>query len=260
VLSAFNKVFNAGLSQPETGGKAMNINKETTIRISGWLLIGLLNAVVLSACSSRSKPPPAPKTQTAKSAKTGAIWGGLAGLVFGGNLSDAVEGAVIGGAGGAVYGSVKGSQQLKAEKNDLARQQLRIEQERNYILQDEIAASKASQGTYAPQANEELLTRAFGSDNVRSLKALRDCDHRRAQLYAMAGGNSDFLSHRLASVYLEAMIAEDLGNSNTAAAAYQQIVVQDASIANADRARMETLDALTDVRAERRTMGIVCGK
>ena len=97
----------------------MNINKETTIRISGWLLIGLLNAVVLNACSSRSKPPPAPKTQTAKSAKTGAIWGGLAGLVFGGNLSDAVEGAVIGGAGGAVYGSVKGNQQIKAEKNEL---------------------------------------------------------------------------------------------------------------------------------------------
>ena len=56
------------------------------------------------------------------------------------------------------------------------------------------------------------------------------------------------------------MIAEDLGNGNTAAAAYQQIVVMDASITNGDRARMETLDALTDVRAERRTMGINCSK
>jgi hypothetical protein len=230
------------------------------IRVSGWLLMGLLSAIMLSACSSRSKPPPSPKTQTASSAKTGAIWGGLAGLVFGGSLSDAVGGAVIGGAGGAVYGSVKANEQVKKEKNALARQQLRIEQERNYILQDEIAASKASQSTYTPQANEELLTRAFGADNVRSLKALRDCDHRRAQLYAMAGGNSDFLSHRLASVYLEAMIAEDRGDSKAAAAAYRQIVVQDASIANADRARMETLDALTDVRADRRTMGISCGR
>jgi hypothetical protein len=238
----------------------MKNSTKTTIRVSGWLLVGLLSTVVLSACSSRSKPPPAPKTQTASSAKTGAIWGGLAGLVFGGSLSDAVGGAVIGGAGGAVYGSVKANEQIKKEKNELSKQQLRIEQERNYILQDEIAESKSSQGSYAPQVDEELLIRAFGEDNVRSLNALRDCDHRRAQLYAMAGANSDFLSHRLASNYLEAMIAEDRGDNKTAAAAYRQIVVQDASIANADRARMETLDALTDVRAERRTMGISCGK
>ncbi len=240
--------------------KSMNTKTKTMIRVSVWLLFGLLSAIVLTACSSRSKAPSHPKTQTASSAKTGAVWGGLAGLVFGGSLSDAVEGAVIGGAGGAVYGSVKGNQQLKAEKNELTRQQVRIEQERNYILQDEIAASKASQGNYTPQGNEELLIRAFGHDNVRSLNALRDCDHRRAQLYAMAGANSDFLSHRLASVYLEAMIAEDQGDTKTAEAIYRQIVVQDASVATADRARMESLDALTDVRAARRTMGINCGK
>jgi hypothetical protein len=76
----------------------------------------------------------------------------------------------------------------------------------------------------------------------------------------MAGANSDFLSHRLASIYLEAMIAEDSGNTATAAAAYQQIVVQDAGITNTDRARMETLDELTNVRADRRAMGINCGK
>jgi hypothetical protein len=236
----------------------MNNSTKTTIRVSGWLLVGLATTIMLSACSSRSKPPPAPKTQTASSAKTGAVWGGLAGLVFGGSLSDAVEGAVIGGAGGAVYGSVKANEQMKKEKNELGRQQLRIEQERNYILQDEISAAKSSQGSYQPQANEELLIRAFGKDNVTSLHALRDCEHRRAQLYAMAGANSDFLSHRLASVYLEAMIAEDRADSSSAAVAYRQIVVQDASIATTDRARMETLDALTDVRADRRTMGISC--
>jgi hypothetical protein len=236
---------------------AMNI--KNTLRISAWLVMGLLSAMLLNSCSSQSKPAPTSKTQTAKSAKTGAVWGGLAGLVFGGSLSDAVEGAVIGGAGGAVYGSVKANEQLKSEKNDLAKQQLRIEQERNYILQDEIAESKASQGNYTPKADEELLIRAFGKDNVSSLNALRDCDHKRAQLYAMAGANSDFLSHRLAAIYLEAMIAEDQGNASAANVAYQQIVVQDASVTNTDRARMETLDALTDVLADRRRMNISCG-
>lgn len=238
----------------------MKSKTRSEIQVLIWLLAGFFSVSLISACSSRSKPPPPPKTQTAKSAKTGAVWGGLAGLVFGGSLSDAVEGAVVGGAGGAVYGSVKGNQQLKAEQNELARQQMRIEQERNYILQDEIAASRSSQGNYTPVADEQLLVRAFGQDNVRALTALRDCDHKRAQLYAMAGANSDFLSHRLASVYLEAMIAEDRGNSNSAAAAYQQIVILDASVTNTDRARMESLDALTDVRTDRRAMGISCNR
>jgi hypothetical protein len=230
---------------------------KNSFRLSGQLTICLLVIFMLSACSSRSKPPPAPKTQTAQSAKTGAIWGGIAGLVFGGSLSDAVGGAVAGGAVGAVYGSAKGNQQLKAEKNDLARQQLRLEQERNYILQDEIAATR-SNPSHQAQPTEDLLVRAFGQDNVNSLNALTRCDHKSAQLHAMAGGNSDFLSHRLASNYLEAMIAEDRGDQNAAAVAYQQIVVQDASVATVDRARMETLDALTDVRVERRAQGINC--
>ena len=49
----------------------------------------------------------AQRTQTAQSAKKGAIWGGLAGLVFGGGLSDVVVGAAVGGAGGAAFGHAK---------------------------------------------------------------------------------------------------------------------------------------------------------
>ena len=157
----------------------------------------------------------AQKTQTAQSAKKGAIWGGLAGLVFGGSLGDVVAGAAVGGAGGAAFGHVKERERQKRYELDIQDQALRLEQERNYILQDEIAEAKASQGHYTPEADRELLVRAFGEDNVRSLTALRDCDHKRAQLYAMAG-------------------------------------------ANTDRARMETLDALTDVIADRRNMGISC--
>ena len=236
----------------------MNSKTKSIFRVSGLLIICVLSALLLSACSSSSSRSAAPKTQTAKSAKTGAVWGGLAGLVFGGSLSDAVEGAVVGGATGAVYGSVKANEQVKRETNELGRQQVRIEQERNYILQDEIAASKADPGNYHPAADDDLLRRAFGSDNVNSLNSLRNCDYKNAQLYAMAGANSDFLSRRLASNFLEAMIAEDQGDPQTAEVVYNQIVVQDASIATVDRARMETLDALTDLRADRRNMGISC--
>ena len=142
----------------------------------------------------------AQSTQTARSAKKGAGWGALAGLVFGGSLWDVAGGAMVGAAGGA----------------------------------------------------------AFGSDNVDGLFALRDCQHEKAYLHAMAGANSDMLSHRLASTWLEAMISLDKKDSKTAHRAYQQIVVQDDTVANVEQAKTETTDAVVDVRADRKNMGIQC--
>ena len=74
----------------------------------------------------------------------------------------------------------------------------------------------------------------------------------------MAGANSDMLSHRLAASWLEAMIALDQKDSKTAHRAYQQVVAQDDSVANLEQAKDETTDALVDVRADRKNMGITC--
>jgi uncharacterized membrane protein len=208
----------------------------------------------------------AQQTQTARSAKKGAGWGALAGLVFGGSLWDVAGGAALGAAGGAAYGAAKGNEQQKQLRNDIAyaesQQRIRLEQERNYILADQKRAEMAGTATVVDQTNwmadRDLLNRAFGSDNVDGLFALRECQHEKAYLHAMAGANSDLLSHRLASSWLEAMIALDQKDSKTAHRAYQQVVAQDDSVANVEQAKKETTDALVDVRADRKNMGIAC--
>jgi uncharacterized membrane protein len=208
----------------------------------------------------------AQQTQTARSAKKGAGWGALAGLVFGGSLWDVAGGAALGAAGGAAYGAAKGNEQQKQLQNDIAysesQQRIRLEQERNYILADQKQAEMAGTATVVDQTNwmadRDLLNRAFGSDNVDGLFALRDCQHEKAYLHAMAGANSDMLSHRLASSWLEAMIALDQKDSKTAHRAYQQVVAQDDSVANIEQAKSETTDALVDLRADRKNLGIAC--
>jgi hypothetical protein len=208
----------------------------------------------------------AQSSQTARSAKKGAGWGALAGLVFGGSLWDVAEGAMVGAAGGAAYGAIKGNEEQKQIRNDIAysesQQRIRLEQERNAILANQKRAELAGRSEVATQANwmadRDLLNRAFGKDNVDGLYALRDCQHDKADLYAMAGANSDMLSHRLASTWLEAMIAQDRKDAKNANRAYRQIVVQDNTVANVEEAKAETLDALVDVRADRKNMGIQC--
>ena len=223
-------------------------------------LILLVTLLILAA------PAAAQQSQTAKSAKKGAGWGALAGLVFGGSLWDVAEGAAIGAAGGAGYGALKSNEQQKRIQADIAydesQQRLRLEQERNYILAEQKRAELEGQTQVATRdnwmADRDLLNRAFGEDNVNGLFALRDCHHEKAQLFALAGANSDMLSHRLAAIWLEGMIAEDRRDGAAAKRAYQQIVVQDQTVVNVEQAQGETIDALVDVRADRKVMGIQC--
>ena len=234
------------------------MNSKSNTLLSRFILITTLLIFTL--------PAVAQQTQTARSAKKGAGWGALAGLVFGGSLWDVAGGAMVGAAGGAAYGAAKGNEQQKQLRNDIAyaesEQRIRLEQERNYILADQKRAEMAGTSTVIDQTNwmadRDLLNRAFGSDNVDGLFALRDCQHEKAYLHAMAGANSDLLSHRLASSWLEAMIALDQKDSKTAHRAYQQVVAQDDSVANVEQAKDETTDALVDVRADRKNMGITC--
>jgi hypothetical protein len=222
--------------------------------------------ILITAMIILVAPVMAQQSQTAKSAKKGAGWGALAGLVFGGSLWDVAEGAAIGAAGGAGYGALKANEQQKRNRTDIAyaesQQRIRLEQERNYILAEQKRAELEGQTQVANQSNwmadRDLLNRAFGRDNVDGLFALRDCQHEKATLFALAGANSDMLSHRLAAIWLEAMIAEDKRDGAGAKRAYQQIVVQDQTVVNIEQAQGETIDALVDVRADRKVMGIQC--
>jgi outer membrane lipoprotein SlyB len=195
----------------------------------------------------------AQQTQTAQSAKRGAFWGGVAGLVFGGSLGDVVAGAAVGGAGGAAYGYAKGNERQKRSQLEIQDQALRLEQERNYVLQGQANKTRDQMAQ-----DHDLLVRAFGEDNVNGLNALVQCKHRDAYLYALAGANSDYLSHRLAAGWLEALVAQDQKDGVAAERAYMQLVAQDDTVGSVDQARDETIDVLVEVRAERSAQGIQC--
>lgn len=230
---------------------------ESTNTLSRLILIATLLVFSVSAMGQ--------KTQTAKSAKRGAGWGALAGLVFGGSVWDVAEGAVVGAAGGAAYGALKGNEQQKRVQSQIAyeesQQRIRIEQERNYILAEQKRAELAGQAVVDKtnwMADRELLNRAFGKDNVDGLFELRACQYDKALLHAFAGANSDMLSHRLSSIWLEAMIAQDRKDTATANRAYQRILAQDDTVSSIEQAQEETIDALVDVRADRKNEGIQC--
>ncbi len=189
------------------------------------------------------------KADVGRGAATGAAVGGLLGLVFGDNLGDVVGGAAIGAGAGAVGGAVSGSMKKKeAEKR--AQEQQKMQQQQQ--------AAKAQQAANDQQAQEQALVRAIGEDNYRGLLDLVDCQHQRAEALATAGGASSNPDHQLASLWLKALIANDLKQTDRTAELYQQIINADADIDTEQQASLETDKVLMDVRQERRAQGISC--
>jgi hypothetical protein len=236
--------------------------------------------VLVAACGT-------PQTQVGRSAKTGAGIGALAGLVFGGDLSDVVAGAAIGGLGGAAVGSAKSSEQQDAARTEIARQEatanarrenerlameqdaqaraaaqveyeqrLRVERERLVAEQQSASADGAIDANWL--ADPEMLVRAFGEDNVTGLYALRDCQHDTAIIAASAAENSTNASYQLTSVWLRAMVAVDLNRTVSANTAYRQLIVVDPEVLTMEEAESAAVDALAAVRADRAASGIVC--
>ena len=247
-------------------------------KISICLAIPIL---LIAACGT-------PETQVGKSAQTGAGVGALAGLVFGGSLSDVVTGAAIGGLGGAVVGSAKSAEQEDVARTEIARQEanqraqrederldmerdaqarataqaeyeqrLRVERER-LIAEQKNGSNSGGAAQSNWLADPELLLRAFGEDNMTGLYALRDCQHDKAIIAASAAENSANASYQLTSVWLRAMVAADLNRHVSSDNAYRQLIVLDPDVSTMAEAKSATVDALAAVRADRVSSGIVC--
>ena len=240
------------------------------IRIQPVVAILIAGSMLVAGCGT-------PKTQVGRSGKTGAATGALAGLVFGGSVTDMVTGAAVGGLAGAAVGSAKANEEEQRARTSLAeeesRRRLAMEQEamrraelqvqyeeriraERQRLEIATASGAASDGNWL--SDPEMLERAFGKDNVAGLYALRDCQHDKAIVAAAAAENSSTASHQLASVWLRAMVAADLDRETSARAAYGQLVTIDPEVMSIDDARQETEAAMAVVREDRQTMGIVC--
>lgn len=178
----------------------------------------------------------------------GAAVGGFMGLVLGDDIDDVAAGVVVGAGVGAVSGSMK---KKEAEK----RAQQQRAQEQKQLQQQTATAQKAASDQ---QAQEQALIRAVGEDNYRGLLALVDCEHQRAEALANAGAASSNSNHQLASLWLKALIANDLKQQDRTAVLYPQLVSADADIDTEQQASLETDKVLMDVRQERRARGIAC--
>ena len=174
--------------------------------------------------------------QAGRGAGQGAAIGGVLGLLLGDDLGDVFEGAAVGAAAGAVSGAISQSNRNRdAERAELDRLRGRemqlLEQERARTTQDErrrleeerlaltaermrleeqLAAARASSGS-APTTpdDEEAWIQAIGEDNYNSAEALVGCQHDRASFLAQAGNTTDNPDYRLASKWIETLIAVD---------------------------------------------------
>ena len=96
----------------------------------------------------------------------------------------------------------------------------------------------------------------IGQDNYEAYKALRECQYKRAYALAQVGAVSDNPDHQLASLWLEAVIAVDQGDSARARTLYPRIVDQDGDIDSAQQASLEADRVVLQIREERRALGI----
>ncbi len=168
----------------------------------------------------------------------GAAVGGFMGLVLGDDIDDVAAGAVVGAGVGAVSGSMK-----KKEAHESAKQKHQ---------------AKAAQKANAQQREDQALIRAIGEDNYRGLVALINCEHKRAEALANAGGASRNANHKLSSLWLRSIIANDLRQAERKQQLYKQLISADRDIDTLQQAGIEADKVLMDIRQERRAKGIAC--
>ena len=171
-----------------------------------------------------------------KGAGDGAALGALAGVIFGnGNvLDDAARGAVTGAAAGATVGFISG----ETEKGRNRRATRDAEQKR---FQEE----------QRQQQEEHQLNAQFGEDNVAAYYALLGENHARANALATAGETSTNKNHKLAAVWIKAMIAVDKQNNEEANKEFDRLISIDPIIDTREQAKIETDKLVLEMRKER---------
>ena len=106
--------------------------------------------------------------------------------------------------------------------------------------------------------NQALLERASGKDCIDGLFALCDCQHSTAKVCAAAVKNSNSAASKNAGNWLTALIAVDEHDENKANETFEKLTSTDPDVSSARQAREQTLDALLEVRNDRRALAISC--
>jgi osmotically inducible lipoprotein OsmB len=210
--------------------------------------LGLALAVFVSACAG---------TYAGEGAKTGAaggaVAGALGGLFFGGNvLGTAAAGAAAGAAGGAVVGGMtrKDSDSPPPEPAPQA-----PAGQESPSPPEAVPAPPA--GESEARERDRALEDRFGSENFEAAQLLAQCEHDRAISEARrAYQDGDTDERRAYALMLEAVAAEEVGDTATAAAVYPRFVELAPAYGPVDRARSEALSEVLKVQQARRDSGL----
>lgn len=171
-----------------------------------------------------------------RGAGTGAALGALAGVIFGDGdiISDAADGAFGGAATGAAVGLISGEvEKGRDRKNEKQRQeQIEIQRQKQYNSQQQLIAK-------------------FGRDNIEAYGALLDQNYARAEALAGAGETSNDSNHRLAAVWIKAMIAVDQRKDEKAKSVFDQLIAMDPILDTQAQASIEVDKLVLEMRKER---------
>jgi hypothetical protein len=200
----------------------------TMIRCLVSLLL-LVLAVATTGCAPGSQA----SEGASRGAKTGAVGGAVAGAVgsifWGGNaLENIAASAVIGAASGAAMGGMSGSEEDR-----------------------EIAAKREM------SERDMALQQKLGNDNFEAAKELARCKHRTAIGKARtAYGRAADLERRKYALMIEAVAAEESGDTETANKVYPLYASIDPAQPSVDKVRADALAALLKVQQVRQEHGL----
>ena len=93
----------------------------------------------------------------------------------------------------------------------------------------------------------ELMRNEFGKENVDGLIELVDGNHDKAQAYANVGELSKDANHRVASVWLKAMIEQERGDKDAAEEQYERLVTLEPDMKDSGDVKKETKNLLKEV-------------
>ena len=220
------------------------------------------------------------QSRAGRGAKRGAAMGAVWGLIFGGDVGDVVEGAAAGAAVGAVGGAVSDSYSKKdrrryeqqraqaqaeaearaadAERQKLEEERRQLEAERRALEEQKRSQQAQTASTGGEPVTEDEWIAYIGVDNWNALTALVDCQHQRSLLLAQAAATIDDFEFRLASRWIEALVAVDLKDQAAAADLFPVLVSLDPEIDTVQQASLEADKAILEIRDIRRQDGIVC--
>jgi len=201
-----------------------------------------LNVMMLLICAAAFVTASCADTYAAEGAKSGAVGGAVAGAVLGiftGNIGGSM---VAGAAASAAAGAAIGGMTPKPTQG---------------------AAPAPSQGPGSPAPTDpklverqQALEGKIGPANFDAARMLALCRHNSAiELARNAYTTSDTQERRAYALMIEAVTAEEQGDSATAAAIYPRLVEVDPGIGSTDKARNMALSGVLKVQQVRKEYG-----